>query len=413
MVGALSSFFMGYFSDKYGRKTICLLMSILMSLSIIMNELLQLEIFGLEINSKYLAYVISQFILGFTSYVLYVTSYVLLLEITSSKFSTIVSNINLYMYVVGEFIALLVGYFARDWHVINIFLAGYSVFVVMMVAFILPESPRYLIAQKKYKKAYDVLRAIAKSNQKKEFILKESELSLLYETNQESGDSFPNETDNNVLENIEINVKVKESQSMLEYLVNPIFNLVKTFLLTYIWIALSMIYYGVGLGITSISSNFDPYLMYFLSSVAEIFGYICCHLNDKFSRKKVLIGFLGSASLMCLTVAVIPQNNDNKTISWNSILIIIFASIGKAMASAAFNSGYVFTSKQYPTNVRNTLVSLVSSIGRVGSLISPQINLLRVLVWDALPYLIFSFTSLIACLFTLFLPDTSSLNYNL
>lgn len=153
--------------------------------------------------------------------------------------------------------------------------------------------------------------------------------------------------------------------------------------------------------------------MYFLSSVAEIFGYICCHLNDKFSRKKVLIGFLGSASLMCLTVAVIPQNNDNKTISWNSILIIIFASIGKAMASAAFNSGYVFTSKQYPTNVRNTLVSLVSSIGRVGSLISPQINLLRVLVWDALPYLIFSFTSLIACLFTLFLPDTSSLNYNL
>ena len=105
MVGALSSFFMGYFSDKYGRKTICLLMSILMSLSIIMNELLQLEIFGLEINSKYLAYVISQFILGFTSYVLYVTSYVLLLEITSSKFSTIVSNINLYMYVVGDFIA--------------------------------------------------------------------------------------------------------------------------------------------------------------------------------------------------------------------------------------------------------------------------------------------------------------------
>jgi len=95
MVGALVSFFMGYFSDKYGRWTVCLLMSILMSLSLIINELLQFEIFGLETNYKYIIYVISQFYLGFTSYVLYVTSYVLLLEITSSKYNTIVSNVNL------------------------------------------------------------------------------------------------------------------------------------------------------------------------------------------------------------------------------------------------------------------------------------------------------------------------------
>ena len=95
MVGALVSFFMGYFSDKFGRKTVCLLMSIIMSLSLTLNELFQFEFFGLETNFKYIIYVISQFCLGFTSYVLYVTSYVLLLEITSSKYNTIVSNVNL------------------------------------------------------------------------------------------------------------------------------------------------------------------------------------------------------------------------------------------------------------------------------------------------------------------------------
>lgn len=100
--------------------------------------------------------------------------------------------------------------------------------------------------------------------------------------------------------------------------------------------------------------------MYFFSSLAEIVGYVSCHLNDKFSRKKVLIGFLGSGGLMCLVVAVIPKSAING-ITWNSVLIIIFASIGKAMLSAAFNSGYVFTSKLYPTNVRSTLVSLVLS----------------------------------------------------
>lgn len=95
MVGALVSFPSGYFSDRYGRKTVCLIMSIVMSLSIILNETFQYEIFGLDNTYKYVIYVASQFCLGFTSYVLYVTSYVLLLEITSSKYNTIVSNVNL------------------------------------------------------------------------------------------------------------------------------------------------------------------------------------------------------------------------------------------------------------------------------------------------------------------------------
>jgi hypothetical protein len=52
--------------------------------------------------------------------------------------------------------------------------------------------------------------------------------------------------------------------------------------------------------------------MYFCSSVAEIVGYASCHLNDFFSRKKVFIGFLGSASLMCLIVALIPTSDSKQ-----------------------------------------------------------------------------------------------------
>jgi len=293
-----------------------------------------------------------------------------------------------------------------------------------MVAFVLPESPRYLITKKNYSKAYSILRKIAKTNRKLDSMISENELRIIFQPNEkliepsvEQNKGQINE-DNNLLsteEKITQTETEKESQSLFSYLINPIFNSIKTFILTYIWIALSMIYYGVSLGITSISSDFDPYVMYFLSSIAEIVGYAACHLNDKFSRKKVLIGFLGSASLMCLMVALVPSNPEsgNKSLTLNSVLIMVFASIGKAMASAAFNSGYVFTTKQYPTNVRNTLVALVSSIGRIGSLVSPQINLLRTLVWAPLPYYVFSAISFIACLLTMFLPDTSSLNFNL
>ena len=51
--------------------------------------------------------------------------------------------------------------------------------------------------------------------------------------------------------------------------------------------------------------------MCFLSSASELVGYLCCYINDRFSRKKVLIAFLASASIMCLTVVLIPLNNNN------------------------------------------------------------------------------------------------------
>lgn len=125
MIGALCSFFMGYISDKYGRQTVCLSMSLLMSCSIIISESLQMEFFNLGFNTKFFIYCVLQLLLGFTSYSLYVTSYVLLLEMTTSKYSTIVSNFNLYMYVLGELFALSLGYFAR--YIFEIALAYYKI----------------------------------------------------------------------------------------------------------------------------------------------------------------------------------------------------------------------------------------------------------------------------------------------
>jgi len=122
-----------------------------------------------------------QFLLGFTSYSLYVTSYVLLLELTTPKYSTIVSNNNLYFYILGEMIALLLGYFARDWHIIIWCVGAYSIIIVLIICFYLQESPRYLIARKMYKEALLVLNKIALTNGK-EFLIEEFELSNLNDT---------------------------------------------------------------------------------------------------------------------------------------------------------------------------------------------------------------------------------------
>ena len=84
---------------------------------------------------------------------------------------------------------------------------------------------------------------------------------------------------------------------------------------------------------------------------------------------------------------------------------------------------YIFHNKQSKINIITFEASLISNIyascsvvsssSRIGSLLAPQINMLRSLVWGPLPYLIFSGASLVSCVFTFFLPDTSSLNYKL
>lgn len=143
----------------------------------------------------------------------------------------------------------------------------------------------------------------------------------------------------------------------------------------------------------------NPYLIYLLSCLAEALGYVACHLNDKFRRKHVFILFLGVACVTCLLVAVLPNKNDD------SILVSVFALIGKAMASGAFNISYSYCSAMFPAIIRNTMSLSVSGIGRIGSIISPLINLLGKTVWKPLPYIIFSSFSLIGCTMIAILPE--------
>ena len=170
---------------------------------------------------KYVLFAASQFGCGFFSYLLYVTSYILLIELTSPEYHTLVSNFNLYMYVVGEVVLCGVAYLLQNWHFINIFIAAFSVGVIVLITVFLPESPGFLIANERYAEADSVLKLLNQSQE------------------------------------LQVNEKVtqatSDSSSIIEYLLNPKRNMLNIFLLCYIWISLSMIYYGVGLGICSIT----------------------------------------------------------------------------------------------------------------------------------------------------------------
>ena len=76
------------------------------------------------------------------------------------------------------------------------------------------------------------------------------------------------------------------------------------------------------------------------------------------------------------------------------------------MMSAAFNTVYTFTAELYETKVRSTVVLFLNCFGCIGTLLSPQINLLRQTVWRPLPYVIYSAFTFLGCVILCFLPET-------
>lgn len=415
MLGSLSSIIVGYFSDKYGRKKICLIMASMLSLSLILCEVLQYDYFNLSVQSRYLVYLASQFIVGFSQYGLDISVFILFIELTSSAYGSFVSIFNLTIFAVGELVILAVSYYLRNWHFQNLFIASYTFIITIMIWLILPESPRFLISNRRYKEGARVLNRIGRfngliteANLINEQVIR-NELKIGSENKLNS--IMVNKRQENEATNTQKKKEEKSDSPILYYLTHPCKNLTNTFMLACVWLVASMCYYGMTFGITSISEDFNPYKMFLSCTVAEIIGMLWGFFGTQYSRRTLLIIYLLVAAIMSFLVAITPNNSGE--LNLYSIVIITSASFGKALVSCIFYLIYHYASKLYPTRVRNTLISFACCFGRLGAILAPQIVLLRVLVWSPLPYLIFGLNSLFALVCVFFLPCDKKISFDI
>ena len=161
---------------------------------------------------------------------------------------------------------------------------------------------------------------------------------------------------------------------MLVTILYPKINFFKTSLLCYFWIAVSLLYFGVSLGITSIE-DINPYLIVLFSSISEAIGYSLCFYNKKFGHRRTNMFYMTIAALMCLAIGL-TQKYFKIASNIVTVFIIILTALGKCMVSASFNTCFVYSSEFYPTHIRNFALLFLSSLGCVGSIVAPQINLL-------------------------------------
>ncbi|XP_040127812.1 organic cation/carnitine transporter 2 isoform X3 [Ictidomys tridecemlineatus] len=258
-----------------------------------------------------------------------------------------------------------------DWRMLLLALTVPGVLCAALWWFI-PESPRWLISQGRYKEAEVIIRKAAKINGivAPSTIFDPSELQDLRSKKQQS---------HRILDLFRTrNIRIVTIMSII------------------LWLTIAVGYFGLSLDTPNLHG--DIYLNCFLSAVVEVPAYVLAwlllqHVPRRYSMATAL--FLGGSVL--LFVQLVPPDL--------YYLATVLVMIGKFGITSAFSMVYVYTAELYPTVVRNMGVGVSSTASRLGSILSPYFVYLG--AYDRfLPYILMGSLTILTAILTLFFPES-------
>ncbi|KAB1281357.1 Solute carrier family 22 member 5 [Camelus dromedarius] len=362
----MGSFISGQLSDRFGRKNV---------LFVTMG--MQTGFSFLQIFSKnFEMFAVLFFLVGMGQISNYVAAFVLGTEILGKSVRIIFSTLGVCIfYAFGYMLLPLFAYFIRDWRMLLLALTVPGVLCVVLWWFI-PESPRWLISQGRFKEAEVIIHRAARIN----------------------GIVAPSTIfDSSELQ--DLSSKKQQSHSILDLLRTRnirIVTIMSIILCEEDRMTISVGYFGLSLDTPNLHG--DVYLNCFLSAVVEAPAYVLAwlllrHLPRRYSMATAL--FLGGSVLLFVQL-VPPELN---------YLAIVLVMVGKFGVTAAFAMVYVYTAELYPTVVRNMGVGVSSTASRLGSILSPYFIYLG--AYDRfLPYILMGSLTILTAILTLFLPES-------
>uniref|UniRef100_A0A8C9A1P0 Solute carrier family 22 member 4 n=1 Tax=Prolemur simus TaxID=1328070 RepID=A0A8C9A1P0_PROSS len=358
----LGSFVCGQLSDRFGRK------NILFTTMAVQTGFSFLQIFSINWEMFTVLFVI----VGIGQISNYVVAFILGTEILGKSVRIVFSTLGVCtFFAVGYMLLPLFAYFIRDWRMLLLALTVPGLLCVPLWWFI-PESPRWLISQRRFKEAEDIIQKAAKMN------------------------------------NIEIPAMTFDPMELQE--LNPlkqhrvfILDLFRTtniatitVMSVLLWMLTSVGYFALSLDAPNLHG--DAYLNCFLSALIEVPAYVTAWLLLRtLPRRYIIAGVLFWGGAVLLLIQLVPADY--------YFLSIGLAMLGKFGITAAFSMLYVFTAELYPTPVRNMAVGVASMASRVGSIIAPYFVYLGT---DnrLLPYIVMGSLTVLNGIVTLFFPES-------
>ncbi|XP_040827378.1 solute carrier family 22 member 4 isoform X3 [Ochotona curzoniae] len=236
----------------------------------------------------------------------------------------------------------------------------------------IPESPRWLLSQKRFREAEVIIQKAAKMNNKvaPAVIFDPAELQ----------DPYP----------------LKEQKVFILDLFRTRNIATLTIMSVLLWMLTSVGYFALSLDSPNLHG--DVYLNCFLSALIEVPAYVTAWLLLRtLPRRYIIAGVLFLGGGVLLLIQLVPADY--------SFVSIGLAMLGKFGITSAFSMLYVFTAELYPTLVRNMAVGVTSMASRVGSIIAPYFVYLGAYN-RLLPYIIMGSLTVFIGIVTLFFPES-------
>ncbi|CAK1542337.1 unnamed protein product [Leptosia nina] len=363
----------GIMSDKYGRK-------VALSVASLMNG-----IFGFlrSFSSSYVMLLIFEFLEAALGAGAYSTAFVLAMELVGPKGRVFGNTLINAVYVTGLMTLASLSWYLQSWRNLLRIIYIPATFVFSYL-WILNESVRWLLSKGRHQEAATILKKAAKMNK---VDLSDNVLTPLYEL-----DKLPTDADN---EKCKEDV-VEEKESMFMNVIKSSIIRKRVAVCSFLWITCTFVYYGLSINSVSLAGN--KYVNFMLVAFVEIpANFVCLLVLDRFGRKRVLITMYVLSACLCISLSFIPKGQ-----KWWSLVLYLS---GKFSITVAYSSVYIYVSEVFPTRVRQSLLAVCSSLGRVGSTLAPLTPLLA-LYYDNLPAIFFGSFALIASLLVFSLPET-------
>ncbi|XP_055856208.1 solute carrier family 22 member 4-like [Episyrphus balteatus] len=325
---------------------------------------------------------------------LYSIVYVLGLEMVSPEIRVIGCTIMTTVYDIGQFLLAVVAKYFPNWRLIQLIFFIPSLFQIVFLL-VLPESVRWLLSQGEEKKATKIIKNIAKSNNRKlsEQTVDKLLLTFRYKLADTNEGKFP----------------IKETfRSLFWRIANC----------SLCWFTNVLLYYGLNMNLVLLGGN--KYDNFMLVSLVEIPGILIPFWTmNRFGRRYSLFGFMMISGISIATTVFVrsgekflnrkSQEHYLKTFFLELFYLqLVLFLLGKLGIAASFQVLYFFTSEIFPTNVRNSLLSFCSMVGRFGSMVAPQTPVIAKF-HESAPAIIFSGFGILSAGLTLFFPETNDM----
>ncbi|XP_046524265.1 solute carrier family 22 member 4 isoform X2 [Equus quagga] len=358
----LGSFVCGQLSDRFGRKnTLFATMAVQTGFSF-------LQIFSVNWEMFTVLFVI----VGMGQISNYVVAFILGTEILGKSVRIIFSTLGVCtFFAVGYMLLPLFAYFIRDWRMLLLALTVPGVLCFPLWWFI-PESPRWLISQRRFREAEDIIQKAAKMN------------------------NVP--TPGVIFDPVELLelTSLKQQKAIILDLFRTQNIATITIMSLLLWMLTSVGYFALSLNTPNLHG--DAYLNCFLSALIEVPAYITAWLLLRtLPRRFIIAGVLFLGGGVLLLIQGVPADYN--------FLSIGLVMLGKFGITSAFSMLYVFTAELYPTLVRNMAVGVTSMASRVGSIIAPYFVYLGAYN-RVLPYILMGSLTILNGIITLFFPES-------